>query len=123
MGKIESIESLAGHLRRTVNTGLKGGVAPDAYAKKRMEEIARELADMRDPLESAKLSQTVNTDHYSARAVIKNRVSIERAAIIEEKLKQAIDKAILKENIFPSEPGDVGNGVPPCQLAKREKWS
>jgi len=121
MGKIES---LAGYLRKTVNTSLRGGVAPGVYAKKRVGEIARELADRHDLYGSAELSQTVRTDWYSGEVQKGKRVSIEEASDREIDMKNALDDAVDDENRYPSEPGRVSGDVDaPCRVLKRRSWS
>lgn len=119
--------SLVNLLRRMANTdtSLDGGIAPGVYGKRRVEAVARELADMvYNPYGSAELSQTVKTDWYPSSVLQKDRVSLEKASQRELDMKEALDDAVVDENRFPSEPGRVaGDDGAPCRVLKRRSWS
>ncbi|MDD3679283.1 MAG: hypothetical protein PHX72_00250 [Candidatus Shapirobacteria bacterium] len=105
MGK-ETDKSIASVLKKTLKTGLRGGVTHDKWGgKERIENVAGVI---HDPYDSRRLQEPDSTDWYRKGG----RVSIEEAAETQLNLQKRHDQAINDENggIFRTRKGRL-----PCQ--------
>ena len=104
----------------------QGSVATGRFARDRAGLWVAHIQELKDPLDSANLSQGLKKDWYDSAEILNpdGSVSVEGARDREMEIKNALDDAVEDENRYSSEPGRVAGDVDaPCRVLKRRNWS
>lgn len=93
-------------------------------ARQRLTEITQKTRQMREEMKEetgAHLAEGRTDDWYSESVRRGETVSIEAAGEREERIKRALDKAVVEENLYSSGEGRRFSGQPPCITARNSK--